>query len=166
MLLSTYFIIFHHVYGTQWAAECSVCRSYRRSLESLELQWQEWMSWPTCWDQNPGLTRQEQLPCLTPRRASFPVLVSYVHMCMDVSTCHMCGVMCRVRSVRGEQKALSPLTPADTSCSDRLRQWEEWELNHDTADGRNSLTETSAQAPTATTSETCNLKMQASCEYK
>lgn len=114
-------------------------------------------------------TRQEQLPRLTPRRASFPVLVFYVHMCVDVSTCHVCGVMCRVTSGRGEQKALSPSLQQSLSCS----------LNPatDSGSGKNECwittqqmedilwpTETSAQAPTA--SETCNLKMQASCEYK
>lgn len=89
--------------------------------ESLELQRHELAM-------NPG-PRQEQLPRLTSQRASFPVFVFYVHMCVDVSTCHMCGVMCRVTSGRGEQKALSPLTLAVTvlqpRSSDRLGQWEE-----------------------------------------
>ena len=58
--------------------------------------------------------QQEQFPRLTSQRASFPVLVFYVHMCVDVSICYMCGIMCRVTSGRGEQETLSPLTPAVT----------------------------------------------------
>lgn len=66
-----------------------------------------------------------------------------MYTCMHMSTCHTC-----VENMKHWAPSLQQSLSCSSWSSNRLRQWEEWRLSHDTADGEILWqADTTAQAP-------------------